>query len=340
MQCGTGRSDKGDAVKDRHLSWTNLSAIIERGHPARLSIPGEPKLDLLVEAGSALLALLAPVSSNVVLPASPLEEIRTEKVELDGKTYLLVGTATKPLFREFYGFLATVADLIQQEHRPPLEALQKGLESWRKLLRSATLLTAEQEMGLFGELWLLTRLIQTSGPEALDGWTGPLAEPHDFRFGQKELEVKSTRRRERTHMISSLNQLVPSHQRELFLLSLQFEPTDASGGRSLAGSIARIREMLAADPIRFGAFNKFLESTYGYRDEDSAHYGQAFQLRSVPILIPVNMQCPKLTRTEINAAMPEGLIYRLVEVHYMINVDGLGYADGTPGFLSIIPPIE
>jgi hypothetical protein len=301
---------------------------------------GEPKLDLLVEADGALLALLAPVSSDVIIPASPLEEIRTEKTELDEKTYLLIGTATKPLYREFYGFLTTVADLIQLERKPALQALQKGLESWRRLLRAVSLLTAEQEIGLFGELWLLGRLIQASGPTALDSWTGPLAEPHDFRFGQKELEVKSTRRRERTHMISSLDQLVPSPQRDLFLLSLQFEPTDSSGGRSLAASITRIRELLAAESIRLNVFNTFLESTYGYRDADGAHYAQAFQLRSAPVLIPVNMQFPRLTRTEISAAMPENLVYRLVEVHYMINVDGLGYADGTPDFLSIIPATE
>ena len=321
-------------MSDRHLSWRNLQDIIREGRPARFGVAGVPKVEIIVGEAGAFLGLLSPIDLSLAVPVSPLELVSIEQREIDGQSFLMVSGNCQPLFEELYGFLTGVADSIQLDHQTPADALEAKFEAWKNLLRSAAILTKEQEIGLWGELWLLVRLLRNVGMSALQSWTGPLAEPHDFRLKNVEFEVKTTRRRTRTHTISSLDQLLPSPGNTLYLLSLQLEPTAA--GTSLREMIQSARSLLAEDITGTRRFNMMLEQNCGCRDQDAVRYGDAFRFRAEPALIPVDAACPKLTRSYFRTTLPS-VERRILDVSYEVDLEGLGFLDGTREFLHILP---
>ena len=112
---------------------------------------------------------------------------------IDGIEYAEVGTTSKRLYEEFYYFVMSVADEIQLRDAVPLDAVERKLREWEQLLARLALLTPEEQIGLWGELWMLRRLGATYGEGVLSAWVGPQGEAHDFRVGNVEFEVKATR---------------------------------------------------------------------------------------------------------------------------------------------------
>lgn len=337
MQQGANYCHSDDEMTDRHISWTNLQRLIESGAPARIRIPGQPRLDIMMETGGSALSLLVPISTVDSVPATRLEAIRVETIQIEGEGYARVTTRVRPLYQEFYLLLTEIADSIQLDGEKLGVAVCKRLESWKELLRSMGLLSAEQQIGLWGELWLLHRLLGIYGPPGLESWTGPLAEPHDFRFSRTEVEVKTTRNRQRTHIIAGLDQLTPSSGLRLFLLSLQLEPANTSDAMSLPRMVSSVREALASDAARQSSFEQTLRDACGYFATDEQTYGGQFRLRSQPALILVDNSFPQLTRETIRAAVGIDSGERILDVRYTVNVDNLGSVDGTPAFLEVIP---
>jgi hypothetical protein len=324
-------------MSDRHVSWSNLQKLIESGAPARFRIPGNPVLDVMIESGASGLSLMIHKSLVKVLPAVNLESIRIETIRIDSEDYVRIFTQVRPIYHEFYLFLTEVADSIQVAGEPFDSAVRKRLQSWKELLRSVGLLSAEQQLGLLGELWVLERLMRVHGNKALDSWTGPLAEPHDFRFGSTELEVKTTRSRQRLHVINGLEQLQPSTGMTLYVLSLQMEPADTDDARSLAQAVSSMRNVLSDDAGRKENFERILIQGFAYRAADEQHYGLKFRMRSKPSLILVDSKFPKLTRGILLEFLGAEADHRIQEVRYTVDLDGLGDADGTPAFLKVLP---
>jgi len=61
-------------------------------------------------------------------------------------------------------------------------------------------------VGLFGELLVLkTLMIPCFGPSAVNQWSGPESERHDFVGDRLRLEVKTTRKSQDEHEISRLD---------------------------------------------------------------------------------------------------------------------------------------
>jgi hypothetical protein len=324
-------------MTDRHISWTNLRQLIESGVPARFHIPGEPQLDIMIESGGSAVSLIIPHPLVKVVPATRLEAVTTEAVRIEGQEYVRIATRVRPLFQEFYLLLTEIADSIQLDGNTFETAVRTRLESWKELLRSVGILSPEQQVGLWGELWLLRRLIKSRGPQALDSWTGPVAEPHDFRIGQTELEVKTTKSRQRHHVINGLDQLTPSEGLKLFLLSLQVEPAKTTDALSLPQMVVAVRFSLDAETDLPGNFERILRDGCGYYAKDEQNYGTQFRLRSIPMLVPVDEGFPRLTKETLRDVVGMRVEQRISDVRYTVNVDDLGTLDGTPDFLTIIP---
>jgi hypothetical protein len=291
----------------------------------------------MIESGGSSVSLIIPHPLVKVIPPTRLEAITTEAVRIEGEEYVRIATHVRPLFQEFYLLLTDIADSIQLDGSTVETAVRTRLESWKELLRSVGLLSPERQVGLWGELWLLRRLIKTRDPEALESWTGPVAEPHDFRIGQTELEVKTTKSRQRYHVINGLDQLTPSEGLKLFLLSLQIEPAKTDDAMSLPQMVAIVRKMLDAKPDLLGDFERILRDGCGYYAKDEQNYGTQFRLRSVPLLVPVDARFPRLTKKNLRDVVGMNVDQRISEVRYTVNVDDLGSLDGTPDFLTIIP---
>lgn len=73
--------------------------------------------------------------------------------------------------------------------------LSAALERWRRFfsLRENIKLTREEQLGLFGELWLLRSMLQNDvGLQAIGCWKGPYHEVFDFSLQNMSIEVKTT----------------------------------------------------------------------------------------------------------------------------------------------------
>lgn len=320
---------------DRHITWENLSALIEAGVPALVPLQSEPRIHLRIEVAGSLLALLIPLTKGAEIPKSALETISIDRYETGGQSCIRILTSVRPLYREFYLLATEIADKIQEKGLAASEAIQETLTRWKALLRSALLLSPEREIGVLGEMWVLRRLLRSQGPTALDFWTGAAGEVHDFRFNSIELEVKSTRNRQRLHIITALEQMIASPERDLYVLSLQFALASGQHVWSLPGMVDNIRSLLSLAPGQQDKFNRLLESGCGYIDSQREHYTNIFELRSKPTLIKVDETCPRLTRESLKSSTIVG--QRITDIRYTINLDGLGVEDDSPEFLSVLP---
>jgi hypothetical protein len=73
--------------------------------------------------------------------------------------------------------------------------LSSSLERWKRFfsLRESIKLSKEEQIGLFGELWLMRRLLQNNlGSQAVRYWKGPYREVFDFSIPNMSIEVKTT----------------------------------------------------------------------------------------------------------------------------------------------------
>ena len=192
------------------------------------------------------------------------------------------------------------------------------LADFRELLESASVLSPDREVGLFGELTVVDCLVSTlGGPQAVAAWRGPNGDEHDFDLGGGDLEVKSTLSEKRVHWIGSLSQLEPTPGRVLWLLSMQLT-TGLAEALTIADLLAKLRSRLVGADL--AAFEKKLHSA-GWRDKYRATARRRFKMRSTPLLLPVDEAFPALTQDRILAAgMP---LARLREIAYSIDVAGL-----------------
>ncbi|SLN77671.1 PD-(D/E)XK motif protein [Oceanibacterium hippocampi] len=110
----------------------------------------------------------------------------------------------------------------------PEAAVHGTIQDFRNLLAQ----TPEGEIplttlgGLIGELVILERLTAMR-PAALDGWTGPIGQRHDFRRRNIAIEVKTSLRSDATRVtIHGPEQLLPPSDGLLHLAHLRIEPVD------------------------------------------------------------------------------------------------------------------
>jgi hypothetical protein len=305
----------------RHLSWENFQSMITRAVPAVHQIPGDPIIYLFVDERANRIGLRTSFPRDMGAPNSPLAVIAIEVVWSDGARMLEIATSQSRLYSEFYSLCVTIADRIQLKHESPVQAVLATLANWRELLRPVGALPIERQLGLIGELWLLWRLVADS-VQNIRSWTGPMGEPHDFRVKDLEFEVKVTLAPTRSHMVNGEQQLLASPGHDLWILSLQLEPA-GTGGISLPELVDEVRSKLAVDPADAAWFDAALVRV-GYREFDRNLYDARWQFRTEPRLIPVDEKCPKITRLSLEMFSPL-LSDRLSDVHYRVNLHGLGY---------------
>jgi hypothetical protein len=122
-------------------------------------------------------------------------------------------------------------------------AILSWLEEWQALLTRGSAMSAERQLGLWGELWLIAR---SSDPSKLmDAWCGPDREATDFFHDGIGLEVKVSRR-PLIHHISQRQADRPVGEHRAFLVSM-WVGVDQAAGVSLAELVDAVLA-LALDP--------------------------------------------------------------------------------------------
>jgi hypothetical protein len=188
-----------------------------------------------------------------------------------------------------------------------LEAFLQRVKEWQAFMaRSHRPLSTDAQTGLFGELWMLRALGDTTLSEgALDCWLGPLRAAQDFRVRGIGIEVKSTTRTGNfIARINSIDQL-DGDMHPVFLCVLRFQ--ESARGVSLAGLVDELRQRFATAGSRRG-FDALL-MVMGYLDDHAALYGRLLELESARTF-RCDGDMPRLTRATLPAAI-RSAIYTL-----------------------------
>jgi len=319
------------------ISWHNLEAQILKGNSFKLLVQ-EPELAwILFNASTNELSLEIQVSNGLipsVLPQAIDLRIRHSKEDVK---FLILTSQNVDLQRYFYDFIVEVLELIQFNDIEPAAAVEEAWKRWGQLIEQQAILSREKQVGLLGELWLLRRLAKSKHWKyAIDAWHRLPQAEHDFCLEFLDIEVKSTATNKRIHSVGSLQQLQPSPGRLLYILSLQFapSPSHANGAFSLTSYINNILQEIGIGKSR----ETFLQrlKLVGWRDDHTAYYGTSFIKRDDPYLIPVNNICPRLVPQMLEDFLGP-LSSRIQSVMYSVDLSGLGHADATPEFISVIP---
>jgi hypothetical protein len=185
-----------------------------------------------------------------------------------------------------------------------LATLLGRVRAWQEFMRKgAGELTAEEEIGLFGELWILAGLVDAGidVAAACSAWGGPLGELRDFEIGTGGIEVKTTLSSTSFRAsIGSLDQLDDSARQPLFLAGVRL--VQSHGGDSLPEGVDRMRDIVRGDAEAERLLVERLLAA-GYRDEHAPRYARRFQVVGTRVL-RIDPSFPRLTR----GTVPRGIV--------------------------------
>lgn len=304
------------------LSWKSFhESYIEVGvsslHKSG-DVDGAPIL--FVDSGARRIGLWLPCEHRPhhLPPSSNVLDISA--VHTQGTLAIEVSTTARECYEAFYSLARDIVAR-RESGTAALAAVTDAIEAWRDLLRDSEPLTPEDEVGLWGELWFLRWLQQRGIAPTLELWTGPLADPHDFRVGGYELEIKTSTSPRRSHSISSLEQLQASDGHDLAVISMLIAQTDDGSGTSIRDLARLIREQLpASSQTRFA---ELLRDRRFPIDNDQNRV-RSFVLRSEPLFVPVDLDFPALTRSGLTTALGDARLLRILKASYTVNLEGMG----------------
>ena len=193
------------------------------------------------------LYLLVPLKADSPQLPPDLNGVSLRRIVV-GEAMFLALTAKLSHESMFSALCAQILRAIVVQNRDPALAAIACVKEWQRAFRPvARDLEPSVQVGLFGELWTMWRiLIPALGPRAAHAWSGPLAERHDFVGAGCHIEVKTTRRDAERHEISRLDQLRAPVGKHLLLVSVRVEESIA-GEETIATKRLEILGQLATD---------------------------------------------------------------------------------------------
>jgi hypothetical protein len=215
----------------------------------------------------------------------------------------------------YYNFLNLVGERIHSGSNIA-QAFNESVTLWERLVQINPTLSQEREVGLFAELCFLNFLAADEN-FAVEGWTGPESEEHDFKFLDYDIEVKATRSDVRSHRISSVSQLTPSPEKSLYLLSIQLTQSGAAG-LTLPELVALTSENYRGDNL---TTLKRKLAKVGYTDGDSELYRTKWALRTSPALYAVDNHFPRIQESSLN--LEPQMRALISDIQYRVNVSTL-----------------
>lgn len=201
------------------------------------------------------------------------------------------------------------------------ELVRNILAKWRRFWGQPpkNLLSHEEIVGLFAELWFLHRWIlpYMDAIIAVSGWRGPYGSRHDFEWPNQSVEVKGTiSSRGRTHWIHGLEQLSSPQDGELLFFSLRLRQ-EGGATNTLPSLINSCRTALSNEAEALTNFENSL-AMIGYSPLHDTEY-EKICLRVVDEqLYSVQDTFPRITTSTFKDGRPAGV----EAVQYEINLAG------------------
>lgn len=236
-----------------------------------------------------------------------LKDIRIERLFDEYKpenTLLLILLSSK---QHIVVFSVLCTDLIEalgkiSTEQKLVKELFNRLEKWISLfeLASANGLCIEAQRGLFGELYLLQKLLEAFDDKYLcvKSWQGPSKVIRDFQLNDWAIEVKTTHGNNHQRIcISSERQLDCSKIESLFLYHISLESRQQAG-ITLNQLILKLRTILDLDFIALNGFNmKLMEA--GYFDHQAIFYNETGYLVRAENYYRVHKDFPRIEENDV-----------------------------------------
>lgn len=259
------------------------------------------------------------ISRNEKLPEGLGFHVTLVNSEQDGLVWLAL---TRSPNGNLELFSAMVSDVLQAilatgngDHSRELRAFLGRIRAWQEFMRKGAVpLSAENEIGLVGELTVLEKMLDVGmAPEtAISAWSGPLDGLRDFELGFGAIEVKTTvASAGLVAKIGSLEQLDDTNCKPIFLGAVKYALTES--GQTLPEKISAIRALLESDPITLSEFDDRVLAA-GYMPAHSPQYHRRFSLRQIAIL-EVGENFPRLMHGNVKPGV--------ISARYEINLEPL-----------------
>ncbi|WP_236245047.1 PD-(D/E)XK motif protein [Streptomyces sp. CC210A] len=307
---------------ERRLRVSQLPVVVEHGNPLAVAVDHEGYRHVLVPIDAHRRVRPGLDGPVLRLRKRPLED------EESYQTYADLACLRTDLNDLFTELCVDVLDAAEKRPENPVKALHHVLDRWRELFRmSGSPLTGERLAGLFGELTVLTRLLERD-PSAHRLWRGPSGYRHDFASGHTAVEVKSATvgegRRPRIH---GLDQLEPPEDGRLHLVWLRLLRTPVTGsGTPLVGLVDRALELCDDE----GALLELLAAA-GYRLPEADRYRDVCFAVTETRWYGVTSDFPGLTARRLVAA---GVPVSALDVEFTIDLSGETIPPLTPSEIS------
>jgi len=222
-----------------------------------------------------------------------------------------------------------ILHLLQLPHRSAdglVDFFLLRIRAWQDFMdrRNEGLLSSEAELGLYGELVILDRILAAGMPtrNALEIWQGPLDGLHDFMPGMGSIEVKTTLAVGSFPItVSSLDQLDDNLRQPLFLAAVRLALDES--GTTLPEMADEIRARLRASDADAGMFDVRLIQA-GLLPTVLDRYTRRFRLSSIAIM-PVSNGFPRLIRADVHPAIRDARYDIDLNLAAVVEV-GLAYA--------------
>lgn len=213
-------------------------------------------------------------------------------------------------FAVFDLFGGDIASNLSRTGVSTTDAIGRLIGKWRRFWGNhpLQLLTKEQQVGLFSELWFLLRWsIPKVGPEeSMARWRGPFGSRHDFESKVESIEVKATTSvNGLIHRINGIDQLSDPDNGPLYLFSLKLRE-EASSDHSLPGLVNDCRKQFADAGDAAVHFDNAL-ATAGYLDAHEPEYSKASYRVISELLFVVKDDFPRLSVDGFKLGIPPGV---------------------------------
>lgn len=201
-------------------------------------------------------------------------------------------------------------------HQAGVRTLLDRLELWRRLLKTGPPqgLTSAERRGLYGELHVLRRLLESgiAPPVAVQAWTGPLHHHQDFQFAHAAIEIKtSSAKQPQSIPVASERELDPTGVTHLFLVHTSLDERRGGHGETLSSIADELRTHMNRYPQAGSQFDHLLH-TAGLLPRQSHLYDEPHYSVRTSRTFTVNGSFPRITETQL----PEGV----GDVRYQIQI--------------------
>ncbi len=213
-----------------------------------------------------------------------------------------------------------LANEIGRSNRQPREIVNRILTKWRRFWGQIPhhLLSHEEQIGLFAELWFLcVWLLPRAGPASLSFWRGPFGSRHDFEWPDKSVEVKATTQtRGRIFHVNGLDQLETPQNGTLYLFSVRLRE-EVGATHHIPELIESCRDQISSDGDTLTKFENLLLQM-GYSPFYEEEYAKMRFRILEEALFEVRDDFPRLGNKCFTNSVPAGI----ESIEYVINLNG------------------